>query len=147
MQMTHFVFWYMLLILQAPQFQTQESAPQVTRTDYDLREAVKPASLSESEIEGRRLWVQRCALCHDPLGQPTYPRSLGPWVDRETIKARGEDRIRQQINVGSRRMPGWRYTLEPAQVDQLMAYLKVVTPDQKPKPTGSGTQLSTGDDR
>jgi hypothetical protein len=33
-------------------------------------------------------------------------------------------------------MPGWRYTLEPRQIDSIIAFLKTVTPDQKPKPGG-----------
>ena len=34
--------------------------------------------------------------------------------------------------MGSARMPGWQYTLEPGQVAQVIAYLKTVTPDQRP---------------
>lgn len=128
----------LLLLAQQSPFETQQAVPKVTRTDFDMREVVKPASLSPAETEGKRLWVQRCAICHDPLGQPAYPSSFGPWVDQETVKARGEDRIRQQIVTGSRRMPGWRYTLEPAQIEDIVAYVKTVTPSQKP--AGAGNQ-------
>ena len=34
--------------------------------------------------------------------------------------------------MGSARMPGWQYTLEPAEIDQVIAFLKTVTPDQRP---------------
>jgi mono/diheme cytochrome c family protein len=62
---------------------------------------------------------------------------VGPWIDRETVNARGEEAIRQRIMVGSRRMPGWQHTLEPRQIDAVIAYLKTVTPDMKPKPGGT----------
>jgi len=60
-------------------------------------------------------------------------------VDAETVKSRGEARVRDQITKGSRRMPGWQYTFDAPQINQLIAYLKTVTPDQKPKPRGSVT--------
>jgi mono/diheme cytochrome c family protein len=121
--------------------QATVTAPTVVKTDYDMRQVVLPPSLSEAEVKGRKLFVQRCALCHDPLGQPSFPRTVGPWVDSEGIKALGEDAVRNIIMTGSVRMPGWRYTLEPSQIDQIIAYLKTVTPDQKPQaPAGRGSQ-------
>jgi len=116
--------------------QLQQPPPKVTVTDYDLQKAVSEPSLAEAELGGKKLFVQRCALCHDLLGQPATS-TVGPWVDGETIKARGEAAVRQQIMNGSRRMPGWRHTLDSSQIDQVIAYLKTVTPDQKPKPPGS----------
>jgi mono/diheme cytochrome c family protein len=113
-------------------------APRVTPIDYDMRKAVTPPSLSEDELNGKKLFVQRCALCHDLLGQPATA-TVGPWVDAETVKSRGEARVREQILKGSRRMPGWQYTLDARQVDQMIAYLKTVSPDMKPKPRGAVT--------
>lgn len=116
--------------------QDQQPAPRVAVTDYDMRKAVSEPSLSEAEFAGKKLFVQRCALCHDLLGQPAAS-TVGPWVDGETLKARGEAVVRQQIMNGSRRMPGWRYTLDSSQIDELIAYLRTVTPDQKPRPPGA----------
>jgi mono/diheme cytochrome c family protein len=115
--------------------QSQPPAPKVVVTEYDMKKAAAAPSLSEVELAGKQLFVQRCALCHDLLGQPATG-TVGPWVDAETIK-RSEEAARQKINMGSRTMPGWRYTLTPPQVDQIIAYLKTVTPDQKPKVPGS----------
>lgn len=117
---------------QNPLRETQVRTPTVVRTEYDMREVASPPSLSADEVRGRQLFVQRCALCHDPLGQPSYPNTPGPWVDAETVRSLGEDSVRDQIMLGSARMPGWQYTLEPAQVNQVIAYLKTVTPDQRP---------------
>jgi len=117
---------------QNPLRETQVRTPTVVRTEYDMREVAAAPSLSADEVRGRQLFVQRCALCHDPLGQPSYPNTPGPWVDAETVRSLGEDSVRDQIMRGSARMPGWQYTLEPAQVNQVIAYLKTVTPDQRP---------------
>jgi mono/diheme cytochrome c family protein len=57
-------------------------------------------------------------------------------VDGETVKARGESAVREKIRVGSRRMPGFQYTFDGPNIDRIIAYLKTVTPDQKPKPPG-----------
>lgn len=113
----------------------QPRAPQIVVTDYDMRKAAESLSGSTAGLAGKKIFIQRCALCHDLLGQPAVT-TVGPWVDAETVKARGESAVRQTINNGSRRMPGWRYTLTPPQVDQVIAYLNTVTPDQKPKPPG-----------
>ncbi len=124
------------VLLVADRAESQQATvtqPTVVKTDYDMRQVAVPLSLSEAEVKGRKLFVQRCALCHDPLGQPSFPRTVGPWVDGESIKALGEDAVREIIMTGSPRMPGWRYTLESAQIGQLIAYLKTVTPDQKPR--------------
>jgi mono/diheme cytochrome c family protein len=114
-----------------PMAQTPSPSVRVDRTDYDMKKVVAPPALSETEIEGRRLVVQRCAYCHDQGG-----RSAAPWLDMERIKTVGEASFREKILTGSRRMPGWQYALPPVQIDQIMAYLKTVTPDQRPPPAG-----------
>ncbi len=111
---------------------TEISSPTIVRTVYDMDKVASPPSLSADEVRGRQLFVQRCAICHDPLGQPSYPNTPGPWVDAATVRSLGEDTVSAQIMMGSARMPGWQYTLQPEQVSQVIAYLKTVTPDQRP---------------
>ena len=111
---------------------TDVSSPTVVRTEYDMGKVATPPTLSPDEFRGRQLFVQRCAICHDPLGQPSFPRTPGPWVDAATVRSLGEDTVRSQIDVGSARMPGWQYTLTPMEVDQVIAFLKTVTPEQRP---------------
>ena len=96
--------------------QNPPPAPRVTAIDYDMRKAATPPSLSQVELEGKKLFVQRCALCHDLLGQPATT-TVGPWLDVETVKSRGEEAVRQKIMNGSRRMPGWKYTFAAPQID------------------------------
>jgi mono/diheme cytochrome c family protein len=113
------------------------SPPKVVVTQYDMAKAAARPALSAVELSGKKLFVQRCALCHDLLGQPATT-TVGPWLDVETVK-RSEDAVRQKIMNGSRRMPAWKYTLAPPQIESIVAYLKTVTPDQKPKPGGPVT--------
>ena len=113
--------------------QGQPPSSRVAVTDYDMKTAAKTTSLSEGELRGKKLFVQRCSLCHDLLGQPAAS-TVGPWVDGETVKARGEAAVRDKIKNGSRRMPGFQYTFDAPDIDRILAYLKTVTPDQKPKP-------------
>jgi len=103
----------------------------ILQRDYDMRALLSAPPLSEQALRGRALWLQRCAYCHDGVGTPTY-KTLGPWLDVETLRPEREASVRQFIATGSTRMPGFRYTLQPEQVDQLIAFLKSVTPDQKP---------------
>jgi mono/diheme cytochrome c family protein len=110
----------------------------VEATVYDMSKVAAPPTLAPNELEGKRLFVQRCALCHDLLGQPAST-TVGPWVDQTTVKTRGEAAVRQKIMDGSRRMPGWKHTFDPQQVDAVIAYMKTVTPEMRPKPGGPVT--------
>lgn len=118
-----------LLLVAAP-LQGQQ-APAIVRTDYDMDKVVAPPSLSDEQIKGKKTFTQRCAICHDPLGQPAG-RTIGPWLDAATVKRRGEEALRF-ISNGVRGMPGWQYTLEPTQIANVLEYLKTITPDQRPK--------------
>lgn len=95
-----------------------------------MRRLATPPVQPESVLKGRKLWVQQCAHCHDGLGQPSS-RPMGPSLGAETLKTRGEDSVRNTIAIGSQRMPGFQYTLQPSQFDQLLAFLKSVTADQQ----------------
>ena len=114
------------VLAQDPLRETVVSSPEIVRTDYDMREVVTPPSLPADALAGWKLFVQRCAICHDPLGQPSYPESVAPLLSRETVRGLGEDTVRDVIMVGSARMPGWQYTLSPEQVGELIAYLNTV---------------------
>jgi mono/diheme cytochrome c family protein len=80
--------------------------------------------LSETEKVGRTLFMQRCELCH--LAVPPRTATLGPLLDGELVAKRGEAEIRKVIMNGSARMPGFQYGLEPADIDEIIAFLKTV---------------------
>ena len=112
---------------QDPLRETRVSTPEVVRTVYDMPEVVTPPSLSEDALAGWKLFVQRCAICHDPLGQPSFPASLGPLLSQATVRELGAETVREIIMVGSVRMPGWQYTLSQEQIGQIIAFLDTVT--------------------
>jgi mono/diheme cytochrome c family protein len=57
---------------------------------------------------------------------------MGPWLGAETVQTLGEPAIKAFINSGTTRMPSFKYALDAAQMDNLLAYIKTITADQKP---------------
>jgi mono/diheme cytochrome c family protein len=81
-------------------------------------------SLSTAQLAGKKLFVQRCSVCHLPA-LPSYS-AYGPLLDRKLVASRGEAAIRERIVHGSPRMPGWQYTLQPAEIDEIIGYLQTL---------------------
>jgi mono/diheme cytochrome c family protein len=100
---------------------------------YDKKALLSAPVLSEEVETGRALWLQKCAYCHDGVGQPTY-KTVGTWIGAETVTTLGEDVVRVFISNGTPRMPGFSYALDEKQMNALIAYLKTVPSDQKPTP-------------
>jgi len=109
--------------------EAQATVPTVVRTDYDMRTFMAPLPLNETELKGRKLFAQRCANCHG--GSAQRP---GPPLGQQTVERLGDSFIREKARKGSLMMPGFEYSLEPAQIDQIVAFLKTVAPprDQTP---------------
>jgi len=96
----------------------------VTRRVQSMEKLLAAPTLAEPALKGEKVWAQRCALCHEGR--------LGPWIDTGVVTALGETRVREVISAGAGRMPGFQYALRPAQLDQLVAFLKTVTPADRP---------------
>src|SRR5262249_38544011 len=103
------------LLLVLPALQVPVPAPvkpepaRIAKTEYNPRELAetRERAMNSPEVLGRKLFVSRCALCHDPLGHSAVPRStLGPWLDAALVKTRGEAEVRNYILNGSAAMPG-----------------------------------------
>jgi len=90
-------------------------------------------NLSPQELEGKGLFRQRCAVCHQSLivgvvnGQPVLltTKTYGPLLYKDLVIGE-EPAIRQKIMQGSDRMPGFQYGLKPNEIDAIIAYLKTV---------------------
>src|SRR5262245_50809962 len=125
--------WLLLVLpaLQVPVPVLVKPEPaRIAKTEYDPREL----AMNSPEVLGRKLFVSRCALCHDPLGHSAVPRStLGPWLDAALVKTRGEAEVRNYILNGSAVMPGFQHQFDAAKVDQIIAYLKTIPPEARPK--------------
>ena len=90
-------------------------------------------SLTDQQVLGRRIFQQRCAVCHT---QPLYrSRRYGPALYKDIVDG-NEDAMREVIMDGARgRMPGFRYGLQPDEVTAIIEYLKTMP---KPAPPASG---------
>jgi mono/diheme cytochrome c family protein len=104
------------------------------------------ATLTEAQKEGRRIFQQRCAVCHT---QPTVvSKRYGPALYKEIV-VDNDDNIRDVILQGREGlMPGFQYGLTRAEVDSIIEYLKTVSRPVRPKSTPAakgGTPASAGE--
>jgi mono/diheme cytochrome c family protein len=87
------------------------------------------AGAGSAAVRGEAWFYQRCSLCHmgrivkDDRYEPMAPRLDG--VLKNAAPER-EKAVRQFIQQGSQRMPGFRYNFTPAEFEELMAYLKTL---------------------
>ena len=90
------------------------------------------ASGQDAVTSGRRLFQQHCSVCHTQatLTNPMY----GPSLYRDLVSGR-EDAVRDYIDKGSSKMPGFRYGLKASDINAIIEYLKTV-----PKPAQRGPQ-------
>ena len=108
----------------------------------------KPNStLTDTQKEGRRIFQQRCAVCHTP---PTVvAKRYGPALYKEIVED-NEDTIRDTILEGREAlMPGFKYGLTRPEIDSIIEYLKTVKrPSSRPnnnQPVDNPEQSSGGE--
>lgn len=91
--------------------------------------------LTEQQQRGAGLFIQRCALCHlaKSFGAAGSKyccvSSLGPSLSGmfKNMDPEQEQAMREIIlNGGPTYMPGWKYGLEPKDIDDIIAYLKTL---------------------
>ncbi len=86
-------------------------------------------SLSPAQLAGKKLFLQRCSVCHLPplnVPQDPDPKPYGPLLSGSVRGAEKETRARNIILKGTARMPGFQYGLQSKQIDALMEYLKIL---------------------
>ena len=90
--------------------------------------AAHDSGLNVNQKEGRRVFQQKCAFCHVPAYHGATP--LGPGLSNQTIQSEGEASVRDAITNGlfdeAVTMPGWKYTLSPKQIEDVIEYLKTL---------------------
>ena len=92
------------------------------------QQASRTPQLSERELAGKKLFLQRCSICHmPPLNTPEDPdpKPYGPKLNGFVRDQATEDRARQAILNGTPRMPGFQYGLSKGEIDLIIGYLKV----------------------
>lgn len=103
----------------------------------NLQPQSKPVSSSEAPIigsdqreRGKRLFLQRCSLCHLPPAEikPKMRPSSGPVLAGlfKNANPEKEKAVLEIIRKGSPNMPGFQYGLEPKEIDDLIAFLKTL---------------------
>lgn len=98
-------------------------------SDVSTQSPLVAQAAGSAATRGEAWFYQRCSLCHmgrivkDDTYQPMAPRLDG--VLRSASPDR-EKAVREFIQQGSLRMPGFRYTFTPAEFEELMAYLKTL---------------------
>jgi len=97
-----------------------DSGPPPQKSDAELH-------LNEQQSRGRRLFNQSCAQCHraysdDQLNGPSLQGVFKKSALPSGIPA-NDDRVRETINLGRAKMPGFRNLFTDDQVDDLIAYL------------------------
>ena len=81
-------------------------------------------TLNDTQILGRRVFQQRCAVCHTQ--STPGARRYGPVIYKDLVDG-NEDTIRDFIRDGSAgKMPGFKYGLEPAEINAIVEYFKTV---------------------
>lgn len=84
--------------------------------------------LSIEQFAGKKLFLQRCSMCHMPapsqLLDPELP-TYGPKLEGFISDATTENRARSAIVNGTQRMPGFKYGLTENEINQIVSYLKI----------------------
>jgi len=86
--------------------------------------------LTDQQRLGRQIMAQSCGVCHLPPARNA--RTYGPPLNKGT--AGGDDAVmRRSIVEGTPRMPAFKYFLQPAEIEAIIAYARTV-PAPAPAP-------------
>ena len=97
--------------------------------------------MNDTQVLGRRLFQQRCAVCHTQ--STPGARRYGPVIYKDLVDG-NEDTIREFIRNGSTgKMPGFKYGLEPAEINAIVEYFKTVP--RPPRQAAGGAQEGSVD--
>ena len=99
--------------------------PLAVEAQSDLPTAGK--AQTDSELRGEAFFQKTCFLCHSPTGQ-TKELKIAVTDLVGLFKRQGvtEQYVRQRIQEGiPGRMPAYRHTYTPAELDNIIAYLKI----------------------
>ena len=87
-------------------------------------------TLTKDQSNGRALLAQNCGVCH--LQIEVGSKSFGPYLNQETLGG-NKAAIQSVIQYGNEKMPGFKYTLNVAQMNAIIAYMKTVPIQEAPK--------------
>jgi mono/diheme cytochrome c family protein len=93
--------------------------------------AASAQTLTPQQAHGRQIMTQNCNVCHLPgnPGNATY----GPPLNKGA--ANGDDKLMKEvIQNGLVKMPGWKYALKDSDIDDIIAYARTLPLTVPPPP-------------
>ena len=96
------------------------------------RRAAADQALDPTQLAGRNLFTQHCVVCHVKT-LITAVRTYGPALSKQSLGGQ-DDVMRELISNGTPNMPGFKYSLEPAEIGSIIAYLKTLPPQPPAAP-------------
>jgi len=97
--------------------------------------------LTPQQVRGRIILTQNCNICHLPQnpGSQTY----GPLLNKESTN--GDDNLMKQvIETGLVKMPGWKYSLNATEINDVIAYIRTLPVVAPPTPAAKGAGKGGG---
>src|SRR5882672_3842369 len=95
----------------------KEETKVASRSAADVVPLPSIKSLTAAQAAGKKLFVQKCSVCHLPA-LPSYT-AYGPLLDNNVLADRGEESVREQIERGSAKMPGFQYQLTLVEIEEI----------------------------
>ena len=114
----------------------------VALTAWPLGASAQPGGSGDQQVLGLRLFNQSCRVCHTKpqLTSPQY----APVLSMNTLGGKA-DVMRDVIQNGTPRMPGFKYTYKPAEIDAIVTYLKTVPAPAAAPAAGKGNASGEAD--
>lgn len=111
-------------------------------TAWPLAAMSAQANLTPAQARGRFILTQNCNICHLP--QNPGSRTYGPALNKDA--ANGDDNLmREVIMNGLVKMPGWKYTLNANEINDVIAYVRTL-PVLPPPAAGGGRGQGQAED-
>ena len=93
----------------------------------ERRKSDAELGLNSTQASGRRVYDQRCAMCHEAYSSRDLrgPSLQGLFKKKEMPSGTpaNDDRVREVIELGRAKMPGFGRVLTPHELDVLLEYL------------------------
>ncbi len=98
-------------------------APERRKSDAEL-------GLNPQQSRGRRVFDAQCARCHDPYSASAQKGpSLKSLYKHQYLPSGlpvNDEHVTQSIVMGRKMMPAFNQTIDPSQLEDLLAYLKTL---------------------
>jgi mono/diheme cytochrome c family protein len=91
---------------------------------WPLAASAQQANLTPKQMHGRQIVTQNCNVCHLPQEYGST-KTYGPPLNKAA--ANGDDKLMKEvIQSGLVKMPGWKYTLKDSDIDDVIAYVRTI---------------------